>query len=148
MHRLLASSVQVKANEEMELGSKHITDNWKNVERDPVDPKCKLVYGVDKGETFAYAEQEDFDDYVALAAEFRALEAENKGKDSWLGKPKWILPRIVKLELMARGYPVEDIIESGDMYEIDLFVEKHFPELKTTNLMLSKQKVPLVNTRK
>lgn len=135
---------QTMAKEEVEAQKRSLTDNWENCEIDPVDPKCKLYYGVDKGETYAYAVQEDFADYIALAAEFRQLEAEGKHKDSWLGKPKWILPRIIKLEMEARGYPIEDIMESGDLYEIDLFVEKHFPQLKTTNLILSRQKVPVV----
>lgn len=132
------------ANDEIATRNKTLTENWKNCEVDPVDPKCKLYYGVDKGDTFAYAVQEDFDDYVKLAAEMRQLEFNRKesGKDSWLGKTKWILPRIIKLEMEARGYPVEDIIATGDLYEIDLFVEKNFPELKTTNLILSRQKLP------
>ena len=132
------------ANDEIATRNKTLTENWKNCEVDPVDPKCKLYYGVDKGDTFAYAVQEDFDDYVKLAAEMRQLEFNRKesGKDSWLGKTKWILPRIIKLEMEARGYPVEDIIATGDLYEIDLFVVKNFPELKTTNLILSRQKLP------
>ena len=133
---------KVFAEEKCVESEKRITENWKNVEVDPQDPKCKLIYGVEHGDVFAHAAQEDFDDYIKLAAEYRMLENENKGKDSWLGKIKWIMPRIVKLEMEARGYPIDEMVREGDLYEIDCFIEKNFPELKTTNLILKHGKLP------
>ena len=61
-------------------------------------------------------------------------------KDSWLGTVKWILPRAIHIDLIARGYPVEDMIASGNLYEIDKYVEENCPELKTTKLLLKKLK--------
>ena len=133
-----------KANDVLEEGLKTLTENWRNSEPDREDPNCILHYGVDKGEVFGYCEQTDIADYLEYAQYLRDNEIKIGSKDLPFGKIKWVMPRIIKLEMMSRGYPVDEIVSSGDLYEIDVFIEKNFPSLKTTNLILAKQKVPVI----
>lgn len=136
---------KTKAQEFIDDGLKSLEENWTNREADKEDPGCVLVYGVDKGETFAYVMQKDIHDYYEYAALLRENEAKLGKKDLPFGKIKWVMPKAIKLEMMSRGYPVDEILMSGDTYEIDVFIEQHFPQLKTTNLILSKQKVPVIH---
>ena len=133
-----------KAQDEISAGLNSLSDDWHNVEADREDPNCKIHYGVAGGKLFGYCEQSDMNNYLEYARHLRENEFKLGKKDLPFGKLKWIMPRAVKLEMMARGYPIDEIMESGDMYEIDIFIEKHFPELKATSLILSKQKVPLL----
>ena len=117
---------------------KSMEADWENREVDKMDPSCIIVYGVKDKRAYGYAIQKDFDDYKRLARYMRELEGNGAGKDSWLGKPKWILPRAIYIDLIARGYPVEEMQHTGDFSEIDAYVEDNCPELKTTKLFLKK----------
>ena len=133
-----------KARDEIDAGLNSLSNDWHNKEADKEDPNCILHYGVSGGEVFGYCEQRDMDNYLNYAQHLRENEFKIGKKDLPFGKLKWIMPRAVKLEMKARGWPVDEILETGDLYEIDVFIEKHFPELKATSLILSKQKVPLL----
>ena len=117
---------------------KSMEADWENREVDSIDPNCVIVYGVKDGAAYGYAIQKDFDEYKRLARYMRELEGNGAGKDAWLGKIKWILPRAIHIDLIARGYPVEEMKQTGDFSEIDAYVEDHCPELKTTKLFLKK----------
>ena len=128
---------QMAINEVNDM-KKSMESDWENREVDRVDPNCIIVYGVKDGAAYGYAIQKDFDEYKRLARYMRELEGDGAGKDSWLGKVKWILPRAIHIDLIARGYPVEEMIKSGNFEEIDAYVEDTCPELKTTKLFLKK----------
>lgn len=128
---------QMAMNEVNDL-KKSMESDWENREVDKVDPNCIIVYGVKDGAAYGYAIQKDFDDYKRLAAYMRQLEGDGSAKDSWLGTIKWILPRAIHIDLIARGYPVEEMIQSGNLEEIDAYVEDNCKELKTTKLFLKK----------
>ena len=137
---MINAAVKKTAEMLIDEGTRELNKNWENIEVDSYDPKCKLVYGVQDGKAYGYAVQEDFDDYVKYAKELRDMEGSLGKKDLWLGKIKWILPRAIHLDLIARGYPIQEMQESGDLYEIDCYVEDNCPELKTTKLFLKRQK--------
>ena len=126
----------VMAQNAIDDGLKNLKEDWENREVDSKDPNCEIVYGVADGKVYGYAIQKDFDGYKQLAAYMRQLEGDGTSHDSWLGKPKWILPRAIEIDLTARGYPLQEIIESGNTKEIDHYVEDNCPELKTTKLYL------------
>lgn len=129
---------EVMATQHVNEMKKSMESDWENREVDKIDPNCIIVYGVKDKKAYGYAIQKDFDEYKRLARYMRELEGDGSGKDSWLGKVKWILPRAIHIDLLARGYPVEDMIASGVLYEIDKYVEENCPELKTTKLILKK----------
>lgn len=117
-------------------GKKNLGEDWENRFRDDEDPNCELVYGVKNGKAYGYALQHDFEEYKKLAKYLRELEKDGSQKDSWLGTMKWVLPRAIMIDLEARGYPISEIMASGDFSDIDHYVEDNCPELKTTKLML------------
>ena len=123
---------------EVNDAKRSMESDWENREVDRVDPNCIIVYGVKDGAAYGYAIQKDFDDYKRLARYMRELEGDGTGHDSWLGKPKWILPRAIYIDLIARGYPVEEMKQTGNFEEIDAYVEDNCKELKTTKLFLKK----------
>ena len=128
----------VKAKAMIESGLKSLSENWENVERDNIDPNCIIRYGVDKGEVFGQAIQTDIEDYIELARLKREIETENpKNNDNNPFLPTFGLPRAVKLDLEARGFPVDEMIQSGDFKEIHGIIEKEFPQLKWTNVILT-----------
>ena len=111
------------------------SENWKNVQ--PYSDGCRLHYGVHDGKFFAYGEQDDINEIKQYCRERRMEEANNPNAYKWLGVVKWVMPKILELELMARGYPIEQMIATGELKELDKVFEKEYPEFKTTNLTLT-----------
>ena len=131
----------MKAKDEIAAGDRSLKENWENVERHPNDPNCIIRYGVDKGEVYGCAIQLDIDEYVELAKLKRELEKDNpKNHDNNPFLATFGLPTSVRMELEARGFPIQDMITSGDFTEIHGIIEREYPYLKWTNVLLRKNK--------
>ena len=121
---------------ELATGEKTLKDDWLNTEVSPRDPNCTYYYGVQRGNLTGYVVQKDYANYVELAKEYRELEKSGGAKD-WLGKLAFVLPESVSIDIVARGYPLTDMQQTGNYSELYEYIEKHVPELKTTNLKLT-----------
>ena len=112
-----------------------LNDDWENKEIHP--DGFTVVYGMQDGKGYAYAIQDDVDQIVEYCRKEREIEAANPKAFEWLGVRKWVMPSFLKFELEARGYPVDEIINSGDLRELDKVFETEFSEFKLTNLCLT-----------
>ena len=130
---------EVTANALIEKGEKSLEENWENVYVHPHDSNCIIRYGVDKGEVYGQAIQTNMDDYITLAKLKREAEIDNpKNHDNNPFLVAFGLPTSIKLDLEARGFPINDMVESGDFTEIHGIIETEYPYLKWTNVILRK----------
>ena len=132
----IISKLQDMAAEAIALGEKNLKDDWLNHEVSPRDPNCVYHYGVQRGNLTGWVEQRDYPKYVELAQEYRDLEATGEIKD-WFGKLAFVLPESVSIDIVARGYPLQEMHATGDFSEMYEYIEKFVPELKTTKLKLT-----------
>ena len=128
----VASAAQVAAEENAEIRA--LNDNWETMEMHPGG--FKIVMGMKDGAMYSYGIQDDYEQIVELCAEYRKMEADNPKAYSGIGVVKWKLPAVVKFELEARGWPVDEMVSENALSELDRVIELEFPELKTTNLSL------------
>ena len=132
----IISKLKDYAAEAVAAGEKTLTEDWLNHEVSPRDPNCIYHYGVQRGDLTGWVEQKDYKAYADLAKEYRNLEASGGIKD-WFGKLAFVLPESVSIDIVARGYPLKEMQETGDYSELYQYIEKYVPELKTTNLKLT-----------
>ena len=132
---IILSGVADKAKQKAEQDNKLANEDWKNTEQ--YSEGCRVVYGVEGGKFFAYGEQDDLEEIKWYCRQKRMEEAANPKAFHWLGVQKWVMPKILELELMSRGFPIEQMIASGDLKELDKLFDTEFKEFKLTNLMLT-----------
>ena len=131
----------MKAQELINKGEKSLSDNWENRERHPHDPNCIIKYGVKNGEVYGQAMQLDMDEYAELARLKREIERDNpKNHDNNPFLPTFGLPFAVRMDLEARGCDFDLMTQTGDFTEIHGIIEKEYPYLKWTNVILTKRK--------
>ena len=132
---------ETKAKKYIDAGNKSLKENWENKERDSVDPKCILVYGVKDGQVYGGCIQEDFNDYIELAKLKREIEKDNpKNNDNNPFMPIFGLPRAIELDLTFRGYPMEEMKAHGDYRELYHMLDTELKAFKWTNRFLSLNK--------
>ena len=130
----------MKAQELINKGEKSLNENWENTEKHPHDRNRIIKYGVDKGEVYGKAIQPDMDEYIELARLKREIEKANpKNHDNNPFLPTFGLPFAVRMDLEARGYDFEEMTQTGDFTEIHGIIEREFPYLKWTNVILTKR---------
>ena len=153
---LITSDVQAAINN----NEKSLKEDWKNVETNPCE-SCKstgrdpdnmlakciacdgsghdyvLEYGVEGGKIFARAHQSGLQHYLQVAREYRELEASNPtAHHNTMGLKTFIMPSIARIELLARGVPVDEMIDAGDMRGLGKEMRKAFGDaFMTTNLV-------------
>ena len=112
-------------------------DDWEN--KEVLGDGTIVTNGCKNGELYAYATHNQIADYVEYCRTAREVEAEMLAskKDLWLGLPKWIMMDWMRLELMARGYPVDEMINAGETKEFDKIYDTEWQEFKLTNLLLT-----------
>ena len=130
---------EVKARKLIADGNKSLKDNWENTERHPHDKNCIIKYGVDKGEVYGQVIQLDMEEYIELARLKREIELDNpKNNDNNPFLPTFGLPMAIRMELEARGFPLQEMMNSGDFTEINGIIEREYSYLKWTNVILKK----------
>ena len=128
----------IKDNWSLDKETKALNENWSFTESHP--DGFKVTYAMQDGKIVAWGTQEDLGDYLELCALKRQAESENPNYLSKAMIQKWILPPVIKFDLEARGYPVDEMLKTGDTYELDVIIEDQYPLLKCTNLILKKYK--------
>ena len=121
--------------EQAKLDNSLKNENWENVQE--YAGGCRVVYGCQDGKLYAYGVQDDISEIIAECRRVREEEAANPNAYKWLGVRKWHMPKILELELMSRGYPIEQMIRENELSELDKLFDTEFKEFKLTNLMLS-----------
>ena len=118
--------------------TKALNEDWKFSEKHP--DGFTVHYAMNGGKIVAWGTQEDIGDYLELCALKRQAESENPKYLSKAMIQKWILPPVIKFDLEARGFPVDEMLKHDDTYELDCIIEDQYPLLKCTNLILKKYK--------
>ena len=129
----ILSALELKVSLDDEL--KGLNEDWENKELHP--DGFTVVYGMQDKKMYAYAVQDDVEQIVEYCRLRRDDERSNPESYKWLGVQKWAMPSFLKFELEARGYPVQEMINSGDFKELDKVFEFEYPEFKLTNLCLT-----------
>ena len=142
----------------IEAGEKSLEEDWKNVESEPCH-NCKgsghdleermsciacdgtgidyeFHYGVVDGVVYARVVQNGVDAILEYCKAKREAETENWKRDDALGLVAFAIPNSVRCELIARGYPVDDWEEAGDMRSYAKVVQSHYPLFMTTNIVI------------
>ena len=115
-----------------------LNEDWKFSETHP--DGFTVHYAMQDGKIVAWGTQHDLGDYLELCKLKREAEANDPKYLSKMAIQKWILPPIIKFDLEARGFPVMEMLQTNDTYELDVIIERDYPLLKTTNLILTKYK--------
>ena len=137
---------------------KSLEEDWKNVEKEPCK-MCKgsgydmedrmsciacdgtgtdyeLHYGVEEGIAYARVVQNGMEAILEYCKAKRESETKDWLKDDSLGLQAFAIPNSVRIEFIARGYPVEEWEQSGDMRSFARAVQKHYPKFMTTNVVI------------
>ena len=113
------------------------SEDWEN--KEVLGDGTVVTNGCKNGELYAYASHNQIADYIDYCRQARIVEAEMLAskKDLWIGLPKWIMMDWMRLELMARGYPVDEMIAEGETKEFDKIYDTEWKEFKLTNMLLT-----------
>ena len=103
-------------------------------------PGCFHRYGVEDGKIVAQAFQDDLWKVVDYCKNFRDMHytgaKKTPGKGAW-SMSKWAMPWIVEQELLARGWPLVEMLKKRDHSDLDRYFEYEAPEFKLTPATLT-----------
>ena len=160
--KLAEAIIESEVKERIEHGEKTVEENWHNVERIPCgicrgsgyDHEDKMVclacegsgsdvekhYGVEDMKMFAYCKQYGIDIFKEFCKACREAEAESTKGLTYdkVNKVEYVtpfkIPYIIKMNLMAEGYPVDEMMQQRDgVTLLARAIVKKYPEFMTTN---------------
>ena len=94
----------------------------------------ELVYGVQDGIAYAKVVQNGMQAIMDVCKAKRERETKQWVKQA--GKEVFMIPNSARLELIAKGYPVDEWEKAGDMRSYAKAVQRYFPAFMTTNLVI------------
>lgn len=127
----------------MSLSDDDLNKDWETTE--VMEDGLKVTYGVKNKKSYAYFIEDNLEDLLLACKYFRDNEMNLLDRMNSGSNRDYTISKGLRLELMARGIPVDAIVQSGDAKaweDIDYIIETEFPEFKLTNrtLVLKKSK--------
>lgn len=125
----------------MSLTDDDLVKDWETTEK--LEDGLSITYGVKDKKSFAFFIEDDFEERLIACKYFRDREMGLLDRQKTPHNQEYIITKGLRLELMARGIPVDEIMMSGDQKaweEIDYIIETEFPLLKLTNRTLLRRK--------
>ena len=130
-----ANEYTIAMDQELAIQGKKFEDSdWEMVWNVPDHPGCRVKIKKEAGKIVSRAEQDDLQDVKDLCEELR-MRAGNDPKAAMRKASgrmitKWKMPWIIEQELLARGFPLKAIQQSGDQSDLDRVFEWEYPAFK------------------
>ena len=93
----------------------------------------EIHYGVKDGAAYAYVVQYGHDAIIEYCKACREAEVDNLRVNAAMLRA-FVLPQAIRMDLIAAGWPVDEMVNSGNNRELANHIAKSYPEYLTTNL--------------